>query len=97
MKFTVEIKRLLKDARKATKAFCDVVIDDSIVIHDISVVDGKNGLFVAMPRSSWTNKQGEEISRDVVHPISSSARKEISTAVMAAYEAAKNSNGENAE
>ena len=80
MKFTVEIKRLLKDARKATKAFCDVVIDDSIVIHDVSVVDGKNGLFVAMP----SKKVGESY-KDIAHPLSTECRKAISDAIFEKY------------
>lgn len=90
MTIKVEIKRLMNDATKKIRAFADVVIDDSIVIHSVSIVEGEKGLFVSMPRTTWTDKSGEKKSRDIVHPISSSASKEIFNAVITAYEAALN-------
>jgi stage V sporulation protein G len=54
------------------------------VIHDVKVVEGQNGLFVAMP--SRKTPDGE--FRDIAHPITSSAREVIQNAVLQAYEAA---------
>ena len=66
------------------KAIVSVTIDDAFVIHDVKVVDGQNGLFVAMP--SRKTPDGE--FRDIAHPITSSAREVIQSAVLQAYEEA---------
>lgn len=66
------------------KAIVSVTFDDAFVIHDVKVVEGQNGLFVAMP----SRKTPEGEYRDIAHPISTSARSVIQEAVLKAYEEA---------
>lgn len=77
--------------RKATgnegklRAFCSVVIDGAFVVHDLRVVEGAHGLFVAMPRQK--NAKGEY--KDVAHPITAEAREQLQQSVLTAFEAAQ--------
>lgn len=87
MDYKVEIKKVLS-GEKSTKAYADVVIDGAIVIHDIGVIETEKGRFAAMPRKKWTNRDGEERQQDICHPITSAAREQIQTAVLAAYDEA---------
>ncbi|MFZ3100939.1 MAG: septation regulator SpoVG [Desulfitobacteriaceae bacterium] len=66
------------------KAVVSVTIDNAFVVHDVKVVEGTNGLFVAMP----SRKTPEGEFRDIAHPISSAAREIIQTAVLKAYQEA---------
>ncbi|HWQ71652.1 MAG TPA: septation regulator SpoVG [Desulfitobacteriaceae bacterium] len=66
------------------KAVVSVTIDNAFVVHDVKVVEGTNGLFVAMP----SRKTPEGEFRDIAHPISSVAREIIQTAVLKAYQEA---------
>lgn len=66
------------------KAIISVTFDEAFVVHDIKVVEGEKGLFVAMPSKRMPD--GEY--KDIAHPISSSMREIIQTAVLAAYEKA---------
>lgn len=72
--------RKLNDEGKM-KAIVSLTIDEDFVVHDIRVVEGQNGLFVAMPSRKTPN--GE--FRDVAHPITTEARAKIQEAVLAAY------------
>jgi stage V sporulation protein G len=64
------------------KAIASITIDDEFVVHDIRVIDGNNGMFVAMP--SKRTPDGE--FRDIAHPISSATREKIQEAVLAEYD-----------
>lgn len=64
-------------------AIASIVIDDAFVVHDLRVVNGEKGLFVAMPSRKLPN--GE--FRDVCHPINSETRAEIQRAVLDQFEA----------
>ena len=77
-----EIKVHLIDEEKL-KAFVTIVIDDSLVIRDVKIIDGVNGLFLAMP--SKKRKNGEY--KDVVHPVNQETRKRIEMLVFEEYEA----------
>lgn len=66
------------------KAVVSVTFDNAFVVHDVKVVEGTNGLFVAMP----SRKTPEGEFRDIAHPISSAAREVIQTAVLKAYQEA---------
>ncbi len=66
------------------KAIASITIDNEFVVHDIRVIDGNNGMFVAMP--SKRTPDGE--FRDIAHPISSSTREKIQQAVLEVYEKA---------
>ncbi len=62
-------------------AIASIVIDDQFVIHDLRVVNGDKGLFVAMPSRKLPN--GE--FRDICHPINTEARTRIQEAVLAQF------------
>ncbi|MDP4125423.1 MAG: septation regulator SpoVG [Bacillota bacterium] len=66
------------------KAVVSVTFDNAFVVHDVKVVEGMNGIFVAMP----SRKTPEGEFRDIAHPISSAAREVIQTAVLKAYQEA---------
>lgn len=80
----VRIRRVKADGRM--KAIASITIDDEFVVHDIRVIDGNNGMFIAMP--SKRTPGGEY--RDIAHPISSEARMKIQSAVLDVYEQEKN-------
>lgn len=73
--------------RKATgmesklKAHCSIVFDNMFVVHDLRVVEGVHGMFVAMPR----RKTGEGEFKDMAHPITADARELIQKAVLSAF------------
>lgn len=64
-----------------TRAFCTIVVDGVFAVHELRVVEGSNGLFVAMP--SRKTQEGEY--KDVAHPITSEARETIQRHVLNAY------------
>ncbi len=78
----VRLRRVNSEGRM--KAIASITIDDEFVVHDIRVIDGNNGMFVAMP--SKRTPDGE--FRDIAHPISSATREKIQSAVLAEYESA---------
>ncbi len=77
----VRIRMVQKEDSKL-KAVASITLDDAIAIHDIKIVEGTDGCFVAMP--SRKTQDGEY--RDIVHPINADARNVLISAVMAAYE-----------
>ncbi|HUW66348.1 MAG TPA: septation regulator SpoVG [Spirochaetia bacterium] len=78
----VRVRRVLSEGKM--KAIVSVTLDNAFVIHDVKVVEGQNGLFVAMP----SRKTADGEFRDIAHPISTSAREIIQSAVLMAYEQA---------
>lgn len=78
----VRLRRVQTDGRM--RAIASITLDDEFVVHDIRVIDGNNGLFVAMP--SKRTPDGE--FRDIAHPINSETRNKIQSVVLAAYHAA---------
>ena len=64
------------------KALASITLDDEFVVHDIKVIEGDNGLFIAMP--SRKSPDGEY--RDIAHPINSDMRYRMQTMVLAEYE-----------
>ena len=65
------------------KAVVSITIDDEFVVHDIKVIEGEKGLFIAMPSRKATD--GEY--RDIAHPINSDMRNMLESKVLAAYDA----------
>ncbi|MBT2571561.1 septation protein SpoVG [Planococcus sp. CPCC 101016] len=80
----VRLRRVQTDGRM--RAIASITLDNEFVIHDIRVIDGNEGLFVAMP--SKRTPDGE--FRDIAHPINSSARTKLQEAVLTAYEQSEN-------
>ncbi len=66
------------------KAYVTVTFDDEFVVHNIKVIEGQDGNFIAMPSRQLSN--GE--FKDIVHPITSGFREKLQDAIMAAYEEA---------
>jgi len=64
------------------KGIASITIDDSFVVHDIKIIEGQNGLYVAMPSRRTSN--GE--IKDIAHPINAEARELIQKAVLNEYE-----------
>ena len=63
------------------KAVVSITFDDEFVVHDIKIVEGDKGYFVAMP-----NKKVGEVYKDVAHPLKAETRKRISDAIFEKYE-----------
>ena len=70
------------DADSKMKAVVSVTFDDEFVVHDIKIIEGQNGLFIAMP----SRKMGEGDFRDIAHPLKSETRNRIRDAILAEYE-----------
>ncbi|MBS4175774.1 septation regulator SpoVG [Bacillus sp. FJAT-49736] len=75
----VRLRRVNTEGRM--RAIASITLDNEFVVHDIRVIDGNNGLFVAMP--SKRTPDGE--FRDIAHPINSNTRSKIQDAVLAEY------------
>jgi len=63
------------------KAFVNIVFDDAFIVRNIKVIEGENGLFVAMPSRKLSN--GEY--RDIAHPINTETRKQIEELIISKY------------
>lgn len=64
------------------KAVVSITFDEEFVVHDIKVIEGQNGLFIAMP----SRKMGEGDFRDIAHPLRSETRNRIKEAIFTEYE-----------
>ncbi len=82
MKIT-DVRLRLKDEPKL-KAIASITIDECFVVHDIKVIEGKDGLFISMP----SKKTGDGEHKDIAHPIRTETREDIKNVVLAAYEKA---------
>jgi stage V sporulation protein G len=78
----VKIRRLYLQGKM--KAVVSVTFDQAIVIHDIRILKGNQGLFVAMP----SRRTMDGVFLDIAHPISTQAREMLERAVLAAYQKA---------
>lgn len=83
MQITETRIRLMQDEGKM-RAIASVTFDECFVVHDIKVIDGSNGMFVAMP----SRKMGEGGFRDIAHPIQQFMRDMIRETVLKAYDEA---------
>ena len=75
----VRLRRVNTEGRM--RAIASITLDNEFFVHDIRVIDGNNGLFVAMP--SKRTPDGE--FRDIAHPINSNTRSKIQEAVLTEY------------
>ena len=83
MKITnVRVRKITKEGKM--KAVVSVTLDDEFVVHDIKVIEGEKGLFIAMPSKKATD--GEY--RDIAHPINSSTREKWQQEILDAYDKA---------
>ena len=75
----VRIRKLSKDDKM--KAVASITIEDAFVVHDIKIIEGEKGLFVAMP----SRKTAEGEYRDIAHPINFETREQVQKAILEAY------------
>ena len=78
----VRVRKIAKDGKM--KAIVSVTLDDEFVVHDIKVIEGEKGLFIAMPSRKTTD--GEY--RDIAHPINSETRQQMQDVILREYEKA---------
>lgn len=78
----VRVRKIAKDGKM--KAIVSVTFDNEFVVHDIKVIEGEKGLFIAMPSKKSTD--GEY--RDIAHPINSSTREKWQQEILDAYDKA---------
>ena len=80
MKITdVRLKKV--DGHNRLKAIASVTIDDCFVIHELRIIEGDNGLFIAMP----SRKLPEGEFKDIAHPINSETREQLEKAILDEY------------
>lgn len=83
MKITdVRVRKVVAKEGKL-KAVVSITIDEEFVVHDIKVIEGEKGLFIAMP----SRKGADGEYRDIVHPINSETRERIQKLILEKYEA----------
>lgn len=80
----VRVRKLTKEGKM--KAVVSITLDDMFVIHDIKVIEGEKGLFVAMP----SKQSGNGEFRDVAHPINAETRELVQRLILQGYEEALN-------
>lgn len=78
----VRVRKITKEGKM--KAIVSITLDDEFVVHDIKVIEGEKGLFIAMPSKKATD--GEY--RDIAHPINSATRESIQSIILEHYEKA---------
>ncbi len=77
----VRIRKITNEGRM--KAIVSVTFDNCFVVHDIKIIEGQNGLFIAMP----SRKTPEGEFKDIAHPINQETRDMVQKAVIEKYEA----------
>ena len=76
----VRIRKVEKEGKM--KAVVSITIDEEFVVHDIKVIEGDKGLFIAMP----SRKGADGEYRDIAHPINSDTRERIQTLILQKYQ-----------
>ena len=75
----IRIRKVEKEGKM--KAVVSITIDDEFVVHDIKVIEGEKGLFIAMP----SRKASDGEYRDIAHPINSQTRENIQNMILDKY------------
>ena len=78
----VRVRKIAKDGKM--KAIVSVTFDNEFVVHDIKVIEGEKGLFIAMP----SRKTADGEYRDIAHPINSDTRQQLQEMILNEYEKA---------
>ena len=81
MKITSVNVRITEKENSRMKGIASIIIDDCFAVHDIRIIEGNEGLFIAMP----SRKVGEGNFRDIAHPINAEMRQVLEDAVLKAY------------
>lgn len=85
MKITDVRVRIVKKEDSKLKAVASVTFDDCFVVHDIKVIEGTEGYFIAMP----SRKTGEGDYKDIAHPIKTETREELIKVILEEFEIEK--------
>ena len=81
MKITdIRVRKIAKEGK--LKAVVSITMDEEFVVHDIKVIEGEKGLFIAMP----SKKAMDGEYRDIAHPINSGTRERIQKLILEKYE-----------
>lgn len=81
MKITdVRVRKVAKEGKM--KAVVSITLDNEFVVHDIKVIEGDKGLFIAMP----SRKSSDGEYRDIAHPLNSDTRDRIQAIILKSYE-----------
>lgn len=75
----IKIRKTITEGR--LRAIVSITLEDALAVHDIKIVQGDERLFVAMP----SRRDDSGVFRDIVHPISPDARRDIETEILDAY------------
>ena len=75
----VRVRMVAKEGKM--KAIVSMTLDNEFVVHDIKVIEGEKGLFIAMP----SRKSADGEYRDIAHPINSDTRDKIQTVILEKY------------
>lgn len=78
----VRVRKVTKEGKM--KAVVSITLDNEFVVHDIKVIEGEKGLFIAMP----SRKAADGECRDIAHPINSETRERIQSIILEKYEIA---------
>lgn len=78
----VHVRKITQEGKM--KAVVSITLDDVFVVHDIKVIEGEKGLFIAMP----SKKTADGEYRDIAHPINSAIRELIQNKILDAYKEA---------
>lgn len=78
----VRVRKVNKEGKM--KAVVSITLDNEFVVHDIKVIEGEKGLFIAMP----SRRAGDGEYRDIAHPINSETREKIQKIILERYEVA---------
>ena len=84
----VRVRKVTKEGKM--KAVVSITLDNEFVVHDIKVIEGEKGLFIAMP----SRKSSDGEYRDIAHPLNSDTRDKIQDMILKGYEQALLENGE---
>ena len=76
----VRVRKVSKEGKM--KAIVSITLDNEFVVHDIKVIEGEKGMFIAMP----SRKAADGEYRDIAHPINSETRDKIQSNILAKYE-----------
>ena len=78
----VRLKKVTKEGKM--KAIVSITLDNDFAVHDIKVIEGEKGLFIAMP----SRKAADGDYRDIAHPINQTTRERIQSLILAEYDKA---------
>lgn len=76
----IRIRKVVKEGK--LKAVASITIDNEFVVHDIKIIDGEKGLFIAMP----SRKTSDGEYHDIAHPINSGTRESLQKSIITEYE-----------